>query len=333
MSPLQSPLARSILTIAAGQQDFVKVTQWGTSLEDAKHVVFYFGGMPASAEEPALHRNCSIAGDDCDQKDDVYKSRKIHLICIDKPGMGGSSFQYRFSIKSDWPRIVESVATQLDVTTKYGVIGVSNGGPYVMASLLHPSSRVKAAAMVVGVSNDVWKSGYYSASPSTIFEGLYNSLPLILTAPVNAMGLFLGSFYLMRLGGFELWLKDMLPPEAKPVLKTVLSDAAANYGLGAALDCQQALSILYARDTSHMDYQQVRAPVSLWYGTKDSTVPMASAEWLHAQLPNSTLHKIDAGHELYFTHMNQVLDELVAKMDEADSEDSSREDYTKTKAP
>ena len=310
---------------AGGQHDVVKVTQWGTSLEDAKHVVFYFGGMPASAEEPALHRSCTSG-------DDVYKSRKIHLVCIDKPGMGGSSFLYRFSIKSDWPRIVDSVATQLEITKKYGVIGVSNGGPYVMASLLHPTSRVKAAAMVVGVSNDVWKSGYFSASPSTLFEGLYNSLPLIVTAPLNAMGLFLGSFYLMRLGGFESWLKDMLPPEAKPVLKTVMRDGAANFGLGAALDCQQSLSILYARDTSHVDYQRVNAPVSLWYGTKDSTVPMASAEWLHAQLPNSTLHKIDAGHELYFTHMDQVLDELVAKMDEADAADFSRKASKRTKA-
>ena len=58
------------------------------------------------------------------------------------------------------------------------------------------------------------------------------------------------------------------------------------------------------------------APVSLWYGNKDSMVPMTSAEWLNEELPNSSLHKVDAGHELYFTHMDQVLDDLVVKMDE-----------------
>ncbi|KAI2506752.1 Alpha beta hydrolase [Fragilaria crotonensis] len=319
MSPVVTPLARSILTISGNQQQavVVKVTQWGSSLEDAKHVVFYFGGMPASAEEPALHscRTSSSA-----TGNDVYASRKIHLVCIDKPGMGGSSFQYRFSIQKDWPRILDSVASQLEIQDQYGVVGVSNGGPYVMASLLDKKSRVKAAAMVVGVSNDVWKSGYFASKLSTMFEGIYNSLPLVVTAPLNAIGLFMGSFYLMQLGGFESVLKGMLPPEAKPILKRVLSDGAANFGLGAALDCQQGLSLLYARDEK-TEYHQVKAPVSLWYGKKDKMVPMASAEWLHQQLPNSVLHKVDAGHELYFTHMDQVLDELVAMMDEVDSQE------------
>jgi pimeloyl-ACP methyl ester carboxylesterase len=314
MSPLATPLARSVLTLSTDLPKHIKVTQWGSPLKTAKHVVFYFGGMPASAEEPALHSSST-------SEHDVYASRKIHLVCIDKPGMGGSSFKYNFSIRRDWPRIVDSVATQLNIKEQYGVIGVSNGGPYVMASLLYSESRVKAAAMVVGVSNDVWKSGYFS-TPSTIFEGLYNSLPLVVTAPLNAMGIHIGSFYLMRLGGFESVFKDSLPTEAKPALKTVFSDGAANFGLGAALDCQQGLSLLYARDDKS-DYQQVKVPVSLWYGTKDSTVPMASAEWLHSKLPNSTLHKMEAGHELYFTHTNQVLDDLVASMDEADSKDSS----------
>jgi pimeloyl-ACP methyl ester carboxylesterase len=314
MSPLETPLARSVLTLSADLPKHVKVTQWGSPLEEAKHVVFYFGGMPTSAEEPALHSSTS--------DNDVYASRKIHLVCIDKPGMGGSSFKYYFSLRRDWPRIVDSVATQLDIKEKYGVIGVSNGGPYVMASLLHSESRVKAAAMVVGVSNDVWKSGYFSTA-STIFEGLFNSLPLVMTAPLNAMGLLMGRLYLMRLGGFESVFKG-LSTEAKPTLATVLSDGAANCGLGAALDCQQGLSLLYARD-GEADYQQVTVPVSLWYGTKDSTVPMASAEWLHQQLPNSTLHKMEAGHELYFTHTSQVLDELVARMDETECKDSSKD--------
>jgi hypothetical protein len=43
---LAAPLARSILSIT---EKHYKVTQWGTPpLESAKHVVFYFGGMPTS---------------------------------------------------------------------------------------------------------------------------------------------------------------------------------------------------------------------------------------------------------------------------------------------
>jgi hypothetical protein len=42
-----------------------------------------------------------------------------------------------------------------------------------------------------------------------------NSLPLFLTGPLNALALHAGPFYLLRLGGFESRLKDMLPLEAK----------------------------------------------------------------------------------------------------------------------
>lgn len=82
-----APLARSSIALANNNQK-VKVTQWGAPLSAAKHVVFYFGGLPASAEEPALHS----------AERDVYEERGIHLVCIDKPGMGGSTFQYNFSL-------------------------------------------------------------------------------------------------------------------------------------------------------------------------------------------------------------------------------------------
>jgi pimeloyl-ACP methyl ester carboxylesterase len=318
--PLTLPLERSILSLGgvSGLPTHVKVTQWGAPLAAAKHVVFYFGGMPASAEEPTLHSAASSS--------DVYASRNIHLVCIDKPGMGGTSFVYNFRLRNDWPQLVDTVATHLKIAPErqYGVIGVSNGGPYLMSTLLHPDlqHRVKAAAMVVGVSDDVWRSGYMSRkNPSTLFEGCYNSLPLMVTGPLNALGLHLGSLYLMRFGGFESLFKTMLPPEAKPHLKTVLSDGAANFGLGAALDCQQGLSLIYARSSPQANYTSVTAPVSLWYGTKDGTVPMSSAEWLQNELPNSTLHKIEAGHELYFTHIDEVLDDLVKKMDGVDAKE------------
>jgi pimeloyl-ACP methyl ester carboxylesterase len=259
---------------------------------------------------------------------DVYASRQIHLVCIDKPGMGGSSFAYRFRIRRDWPRVVDMVARQLQLPDKYGVIGMSNGGPHAMATLTHPDlhHRVKAAAMVVGVS-DVRASGYTTwRTPSTLFEGIYNSLPLVVTGPLNALALSMGSLYLFRFGGYESLLKNF-SEEGKVPLRKLLSDGASNFGLGAALDCQQGLSPLFARSSSGehgvdknaiQAYQGIKVPVSLWYGTKDGTVPMSSAEWLQEQILDSTLHKLEAGHGLYFSHAEDILDELVKQMDRAD---------------
>eukprot|EP00293_Proteomonas_sulcata_P009673 CAMPEP_0184298478 /NCGR_PEP_ID=MMETSP1049-20130417/9279_1 /TAXON_ID=77928 /ORGANISM="Proteomonas sulcata, Strain CCMP704" /LENGTH=103 /DNA_ID=CAMNT_0026608621 /DNA_START=85 /DNA_END=396 /DNA_ORIENTATION=- len=101
-------------------------------------------------------------------------------------------------------------------------------------------------------------------------------------------------------------------------MKQLLKDGSANLGLGAAVDCQQGLSPLYARstkkETAEEAYSSISVPVSLWYGTKDSSVPMSSAEWLASKIPNSTLNKVDAGHMLYFSHTEQVLDEFVGRI-------------------
>lgn len=159
----------------------VKVTTWGSPLSHAVVSLFYFGGTPSSAEEPPLH---SLAM----SKNDIYKERAIHLVCIDKPGVGGSQLDTAFSIRCDWPRIVSNVADELGIGEEYGVFGISNGGPHVMACLSTQDTRykkrVRAAAMIVGAS-DVSASGYFSIShPSGMFEGVFNSLPLFITGPL-----------------------------------------------------------------------------------------------------------------------------------------------------
>eukprot|EP00977_Amphora_coffeiformis_P007958 scaffold1793_cov173-Amphora_coffeaeformis.AAC.13 len=325
--PLVKPLARQVLSLVAstpGIPSKVNVTQWGSPLAQAKHVIFYTGGMPASAEEPALHSVVSA-------HDDAYAQRNIHLVCIDKPGMGKSSFAYQFQIRRDWPVIMDQVAQQLQVKVPYGVMGMSNGGPYAMSSLTHPTlrHRVKAGCMLVGVS-DPWASGYFSfKSPSTLFEGIYNSLPLALTGPLNSLALHAANLYLFRFGGFESQL-GTIPPEAKAPLRRLIQDGAATLGIGAAIDCQQGLSPLFARETKNLDtnsvdrnataaYRDIQVPVSLWYGTEDSTVPMSSADWLAEQIPGAKLYKVEEGHALYFFRVDEVLDEFVQVMDAIDT--------------
>jgi pimeloyl-ACP methyl ester carboxylesterase len=110
-------------------------------------VIFYFGGMPASAREPALH---SLATGERD----IYQSKDIHLIYMDKPGMGKTPLSLSFQIRRDWPEMVRQVQETLGIRN-YSVMGVSNGGPYVMATLTHEATKehIDSAAIIVGVSN------------------------------------------------------------------------------------------------------------------------------------------------------------------------------------
>jgi pimeloyl-ACP methyl ester carboxylesterase len=332
--------------VSPGIPRTVHVTAWGAPLATAKYVLFYFGGMPASAEEPSLHSVTaatstgtavtSATGQEVPTVVDIYKERDIHLIAIDKPGMGLSEWKYRYSIRNDWPAIVHQVAEHYGVvhahddatgtdgtvsSSGYGVFGVSNGGPHVMACLTHPqtAAHVQAAAMIVGVS-DVTASGYFSTSHlSGLAEGVFNSLPVAVTGPLNYLLFSVGSLYLFRGGGYQRIFGD-LPAlqndESKRLLQTVINDGIKNAGLGSAVDCQQGLSPMYALPAGQAaaKYSSITCPVSLWYGTKDSTVPMHSAEWLHGILPNSTLYQKNTGHGLFFYHTLEVIDDLIAKM-------------------
>lgn len=207
---LPQPLSRRVIELAQAECDTpglprrATVTTWGVPLNEARATIVYAGGSPTSAEEPALH---SVA-----HGHDIYKSRRIHLVTIDKPGMGGTDLNPRFKIRRDFPRLVARVADELGVK-RFAVIGISNGGPYAMAVLTaaccsgdgqiksagsgaraaspgtFPScagadgshgkgqfgplaGRVLGGAMVVGVS-DVAASGYFSLShPSGFFEGV-----------------------------------------------------------------------------------------------------------------------------------------------------------------
>jgi pimeloyl-ACP methyl ester carboxylesterase len=133
---------------AKGMPSEVHVTAWGKELATAKHVIFYFGGMPSSANhEAALHSLHT-------GETDIYRCKDIHLIYMDKPGMGRTPMSYFFQIRRDWPEMVRQVQEAFDIR-RFSVMGVSNGGPYVMATLTHEATKehIDSAAMIVGVSN------------------------------------------------------------------------------------------------------------------------------------------------------------------------------------
>ncbi|MCK4436294.1 alpha/beta hydrolase, partial [Candidatus Bathyarchaeota archaeon] len=80
--------------------------------------VFYFHGFPSSRFEAAI-------------VEDKLEGLNVHLIAIDRPGMGISSYQKNRAIL-DFPEDVQELAEYLGLDN-YGVLGVSGGGPYSLA--------------------------------------------------------------------------------------------------------------------------------------------------------------------------------------------------------
>lgn len=167
------------------------------------------------------------------------------------------------------------------------------------------------------------------AHPSGLFEGVFNSLPLALGGPLIRCALGLCEWALF--GAPRAYARAATAPfqtdEARAVVRACLHDGGANFGRGFALDSQQALSPLYARPradapaggggelSAEAAYGRIDAPVALWYGAVDTTVPVRTARWLAAHIPRASLHVVPAaGHGLYIDHAPAVLDELVDKL-------------------
>jgi hypothetical protein len=100
------------------------------------HPVFYFHGYPGSRLEAGLMK-------------DQWEDNDIHLISVDRPGMGLSDYQPDRAIL-DQPDDVMEIAAHLGLD-EYGVLGVSGGGPYALACAFKtPSERMTGCAVVSG---------------------------------------------------------------------------------------------------------------------------------------------------------------------------------------
>lgn len=100
-------------------------------------LVFYFHGIPGSRIEAAI---CA----------DHSHQAGIHLVSIDRPGMGCSTYDPCRRIL-DWPADVAQLAAHLGhAHTPFGVIGMSGGAPYASACAYRMPHRLTHVAIVSG---------------------------------------------------------------------------------------------------------------------------------------------------------------------------------------
>lgn len=98
--------------------------------------VFYYHGWPSSRLQARIAHH--LAAD-----------RGIRLIAMDRPGMGKSTF-IRDRKLEDWPGLMTAFADHLGIE-RFGQLGVSGGGPYVLACAAEIPERLTASAVLAGM--------------------------------------------------------------------------------------------------------------------------------------------------------------------------------------
>ncbi len=239
----------------------------------------------------------------------------VRVIGLERPGVGWSSPQ-RYQKVVDFADDVERVADALQLE-RFGVVGLSGGGPYALACAHRLGERVAAVGVLGGVApavgDEAPPGGATALAPrfSDSIRGLESllgpSLRLALLGLTPAVDVMFNAVYrLMGEGDQHVFdqpgMRDMFIDD---MLRGIRSG-----GLGAALQDV----VLFGRDWGFR-VGEVTRPVYWWHGVDDSIVPFAHGRHMAELLPSCTFTEQAGGAHLSgYLAADAVLDAVAAHL-------------------
>ncbi len=256
--------------------------------------VLYFHGFPGSRLEGRLgHDGAAKAG--------------ARLIVVERPGFGHSSFQPGRRIL-DWPDDVAALANALGLK-RFGVVGVSGGGPYAAACAYRIPQRLTGVAMVCGV-------GPFDAPEATRGMMRLNRILFRLSRySKTAPRLILASMARQIRRDPARALAQMRAIMPEPDRRSLDGPGVAEHFMASALEALRQgsrpaglESQLYARPWGFR-LEDVTREVHLYQGELDVNVPPSMGRYQASALPNCRAHfYADEGHlSLVLNHLEEIL--------------------------
>jgi pimeloyl-ACP methyl ester carboxylesterase len=267
--------------------------------ERAGRPVVFFHGCPGSRVAGAL-------------LDSGAQARGLRLIAPDRPGMGGSDFQRHRSLL-DWTNDVTELADSLGLE-RVALLGVSGGGPYVLACAHSIPQRLEAAVVVAGAAP-------MPTHDATLGMSSQSRRMFWIARRAPWLGRVIFGLTAQAIRWFPDRVFGRLPASAPACDKAVLErpdvrqailgsfrEALRNEGRGVAYEMT-----LYTRPWG-FSLQDVHRRIDLWQGTEDVNVPAWMADRLASELPNCHTHVLDGeGHfSLLANHQQEILATLAS---------------------
>jgi pimeloyl-ACP methyl ester carboxylesterase len=261
--------------------------------------VFFFHGLPGSRLQ--RHPDESIA---------IELGARI--IAIDRPGYGLSNFQQGRKLL-DWPDDVAQLADSLNMD-QFAAIGLSGGGPYLLACTYKMPERITSATVI---------SGMGPIDDPDAIKGMLPSMRLGLgiapKVPWGFVHLALDPIAKM-ISRNPLGAKKMLPSSAPEADKKVFTrpdiqeidrqDLSEAYRKGA----QGAFwEVVLLATPWGFRLEDIQKKIFLWHGEEDTTVPQQMGKYVARTLSNctSTFYPGE-GHTLIYNYWHEILTEAVA---------------------
>jgi pimeloyl-ACP methyl ester carboxylesterase len=203
----------------------------------------------------------------------------VRLLAVDRCGPAVRGLTLR-----SW---AEQVAAALE-PERFGVIGWSAGGPHALALAAVAPERVTRAALVASMPPP--------DGTRSLPRDVQQVMRLARISPVLAAR------------GLEAWGRRPTPPTGDPAT----DEAYARGRLEAFRSGGRWLAqeLAYLGRPWGFELADVRAPVALWWGERDTVCPPSIAAEYERRLPDATLHLTGDTHQILFPRWREILEDV-----------------------
>ncbi|MFP4476385.1 MAG: alpha/beta fold hydrolase [Desulfatibacillaceae bacterium] len=261
--------------------------------------LFYFHGFPASRLEGIF-------------TEPYAWELGLRVIAMDRPGMGLADPLPGRRI-GDWPGDVERVADELGLGT-FAALGVSGGGPYLLACAAKIPHRLLSATTACGLGppESFSAEGRLAVLRDMLF-GLVHRHPEA-AGPIASISRPLA----VRLAPLVHRVTTAVAPAADrramrdPRVGLIVTESLAE-AFRQGTDGPSRELRLYSNPWD-FDLSDIRVPVRLWHGTSDNVVPVSDCRYLEQHLPycRATYVPGEAHFSLVMNHAREILGEIAA---------------------
>lgn len=219
---------------------------------------------------------------------ELAHERGLRIVSVERPGVGESTpHAYRAIV--DFTRDVRRLSDALDIE-RFGVVGLSGGGPYALACAHELPAQVVATVVLGGVAPTVGPDAASGGSSelmrafAPLVSGMRRPLGSLLKGLVHALEPVAGT-------AAGLFARTMPPGDRRlledPVVQRMFLDDLILGGRR----CMQAIlldAVLFGR---HWGFAlaDITVPVHLFYGDSDVIVPLPHGEHLARRIPGARL--------------------------------------------
>ncbi|MEC3917234.1 alpha/beta fold hydrolase [Nocardia sp. CDC160] len=241
--------------------------------------------------------------------DEAGAAAGVRVVAVDRPGMAESSLPAGERV-ADWVDTVVELADRLGFE-RFGVIGVSGGGPYALAIAARLPERVTGVAVVSAPAPAGEQADAAELDP--VARKRRRGLNVLRRIPflVHPMAMEM-SMVIRRQRGVAGLVAQMASVDRERVegdaeltakLEENLRRSFEQGSRGFATD----IRLVFTRDWGFA-LTDVTVPVQVWHGDADGNVPADDAHRLAAALPHGRLHIVPgAGHLLFVDRPADIL--------------------------